>query len=170
VSGPSGVLPIQIQIPTSGQVYRFARTIIKSEDPLIFRVFYTRSWVNNFVRWFVLFIIILIVVLNRKWFGRFTRWLAHQFESWITIYKRYESQIKKIIRSRLTPYVLFGFMFVVWQISRFLGILLLFVLWIIVIYQILLWLKTKNEKPFQPQSKPEAETENKNKNEDKLRE
>ena len=30
----TGVLPIQIRVPTGGQVYRFAKTVIRTEDQL----------------------------------------------------------------------------------------------------------------------------------------
>jgi len=40
-----GVLPIQIRIPTGGQVYRFARTIIRPDDVLSMSVTYGRNWV-----------------------------------------------------------------------------------------------------------------------------
>ena len=41
----TGVLPVHIRVPTGGQVYRFARTIIQPSDPLSFSVVYTRLWV-----------------------------------------------------------------------------------------------------------------------------
>jgi hypothetical protein len=47
----NGVLPIQIEVPTSGQVYRFAKSIIKQDDELSFSVIYTQDWVNDFVKW-----------------------------------------------------------------------------------------------------------------------
>jgi hypothetical protein len=61
-------------------------------------------------------------------------------------------------------------MFVVWQVSRFFGILLLLVLWILVIYQIVFWLKTKNDKPNQQPTESNSKTMNKDEEEDKLAE
>ena len=66
----TGVLPIQIHIPTSGQVYRFAKTIITPDDPLTMKVFYTQKWIVSLVKWIVLIFILFIIYLSRKNWSR----------------------------------------------------------------------------------------------------
>jgi hypothetical protein len=64
VSAGGGVMPIQIAIPTTGQVYRFARTIVKPEDPLSFGVWYARQGLVTFVRWLIGIALILAAYVN----------------------------------------------------------------------------------------------------------
>jgi hypothetical protein len=61
----TGVLPVHIRVPTSGQVYRFARTVIRPGDPLSFSVAYTRLWVISLLKWVVAAFVALIVWWNR---------------------------------------------------------------------------------------------------------
>jgi hypothetical protein len=71
-TGATGILPIHIQVPIGGQVYRFAKTIVKTEDPLDFRVVYSRSWVSGLAKWIIALLIILVVfvILRRLTSGR----------------------------------------------------------------------------------------------------
>jgi hypothetical protein len=66
----TGLLPIQIEIPTGGQVYRFAKTLIQPEDPLEFSVNYTRSWLMSSLKWLLIVLVILILFLCRRIFRR----------------------------------------------------------------------------------------------------
>lgn len=66
VSGGTGLMPIRIKIPTTGQVYRFAKTVVNPEDPLIFKVYYVQSWVPKAVKWLFWIIVILIIYLIGK--------------------------------------------------------------------------------------------------------
>jgi hypothetical protein len=62
-TGATGILPIHIQVPVGGQVYRFAKTIVKSEDPLDFRVVYSRSWVRGLLKWIIAVLVLLVLFL-----------------------------------------------------------------------------------------------------------
>ncbi|MGD9707948.1 MAG: hypothetical protein AB7V07_09840, partial [Candidatus Delongbacteria bacterium] len=62
----TGLMPIRIKIPTTGQVYRFAKTVVNPEDPLIFKVYYVQSWVPKAVKWLFWIIVILIIYLIGK--------------------------------------------------------------------------------------------------------
>ena len=69
VSGSSvstGVLPVQIKVPTSGQVYRFAKTIIKPEDQLKVSVFYVSNWIPKMIRWIILILCAFLIYSIRK--------------------------------------------------------------------------------------------------------
>jgi hypothetical protein len=61
----TGVLPVHIRVPTGGQVYRFARTVIRPGDPLSFSVAYTRLWVISLFKWFGAALAVLVVWWNR---------------------------------------------------------------------------------------------------------
>lgn len=67
----AGVLPIQIQIPTSGQVYRFAKIIITDDDPLEISVVYARLWIVNLVKWLVFASVLWILYRQRETLSRF---------------------------------------------------------------------------------------------------
>ncbi len=77
VSGGSagGILPIQIQVPTTGQVYRFARTIIKPGDPLEVGLVYSRDWIRGVLKWVLIVLAALLVWFNRRQFGKPLRML-----------------------------------------------------------------------------------------------
>lgn len=62
----TGLMPIRIKIPTTGQVYRFAKTVVNPEDPLTFKVYFVQSWVPKAVKWLFWIIVILIVYLIIK--------------------------------------------------------------------------------------------------------
>jgi hypothetical protein len=80
-SAATGVMPIQIRVPTGGQVYRFAKTIIRPDDPLTFSVAYTQSWVVTLFKWFVFAVVALIIYLNRKRLVRTGRWWSDKLRA-----------------------------------------------------------------------------------------
>ena len=86
VSGTTaGILPIQIQIPTSGQVYRFARTIIKSDDVLSVEVYFSSSWTNDVFRWIIYLLIVLILWFLRLQLKKVFNWLKSFFDTWLSL-------------------------------------------------------------------------------------
>jgi hypothetical protein len=139
----TGVLPIQIQVPTGGQVYRFAKTIIKTEDPLTFSVVYNRSWVSRTLKWVILLFLILLIYLNRKRLIGPWRWSKEKLRISTDFYREHQSGIKKCAQSIMTPFVLFGLMVVFWSFSKFLTLLFLFLFWVSAVYQILQHWKKK---------------------------
>jgi len=134
--GATGILPIQIQVPTGGQVYRFAKTIIKPEDPLEFSVTYTQSWLARLIKWLMLVLIIWILYLKRKTVNRVWRWSQGKVRAINTWYKRYEKTILKAAQSRITPFVLFGLFIVCLSVSRLLALLVLFLFLVSVGYHL----------------------------------
>ncbi len=135
--GVSGILPIQIQIPTGGQVYRFAKTIVKSEDPLTVNVTYAQLWLVRLIRWFVFLILLIIVFLKRKTLKKLTLWIGSGLGSLRKWFIKVDPVIKKIFQARMTPFVLIGLFFIFYTFSKFLVLVTLFLLWINVIYHIL---------------------------------
>lgn len=123
----TGVLPIHIQVPTSGQVYRFAKTIIKPEDLLTFNVVYTQSWVGRAAKWIIFLVIVLVLFLNRRGLKR--RW--HVLTN---CYGKHRVGVEKCAQSTLTPFVLFGLLIVSMFVSRFFTLLFFFLFWVSAVY------------------------------------
>ena len=68
----TGLMPIRIKIPTTGQVYRFAKTVVNPEDPLTFKVYFVQSWVPKTVKWvFWIIVILIIFLIGKKIFKKF---------------------------------------------------------------------------------------------------
>jgi hypothetical protein len=138
-SSGTGVLPIHIEIPTGGQVYRFAKTIVKSDDELTMSVVYNRSWVMNVFKWVLFLLILLILYSKRKWVGKAFSWLRDVLISLSNFYRKHEKAIVKVTQSKVTLVVLFGsFLLFIFK-SRAFSILALFLFWVILIYQISLY-------------------------------
>lgn len=138
-STATGVLPIQIQVPTGGQVYRFAKTIIKTEDPLVFSVVYSRSWVGNTLKWIIILLVVLILYLSRRRLTRPWRWLKGKVQISLDLYRKHRNNIERYAQSIMTPFVLFGLLLVFWSYSKFLRLLFFFLFWLSAVYQILLY-------------------------------
>jgi hypothetical protein len=133
----TGVLPIQIRVPTGGQVYRFAKTIIRPEDPLSFGVTYTRLWVMGLLKWMGIGIIVLLTYLNRKRVMRIGRWTGGKLITIADWIKKRESIIKRYAQSGMTPFVLFGLVVALWRVSGYLALLCFFLFWVAVIHQVI---------------------------------
>ena len=157
----TGVLPIMIQIPTSGQIYRFAKTIIKPEDSLEFNVIYTQLWAVSMLKWFLLILLLLLLYLFRNKLGGPWNWLKEKGKAGIKFYKKNDTIIKQYAQSKMTPFVLFGFIVIFWSISGFITMILLLLFWISVVYQVLNYRRKKSEKivaaPIEIELKTEKE-------------
>jgi hypothetical protein len=151
----AGFLPIMIQIPTSGQVYRFAKTIIKPNDPLLFKVVYSQMWLNSLLKWLILIVIILIIYRNRHRLQRPWNWMKQKYDSGKSWYVKYQDRLKKIAGSLITPFILFGLVVVFWPVSVVLTMAFLFLLWVSIVYQVLYAFRRRKGKT-KLQSKPEV--------------
>jgi hypothetical protein len=137
------VLPVQIRVPTGGQVYRFARTIIRTEDPLTFSVVYARMWVVTLMRWIIAALALWIIYLNRRRFRRLLSWLGEMLNTLTEALKKYESTAKRYARSAMTPFVLFGLAVASWFVSGFLTVVFLLLSWMSLVYQIMRYMKKR---------------------------
>lgn len=129
----TGVLPIQIEVPTSGQVYRFAKSIIKPGDELSFSVVYTQLWVNSFAKWLIIIVLILGLYLNRKKLISPWIWIKEKSNTASGYYKKNEDTINKYLNSIFTPIVLLMLVMIFSSISFFLTIFLFALLLVSVI-------------------------------------
>jgi hypothetical protein len=146
----AGVLPIQIQIPTGGQVYRFARTIVRSEDGLTVSVLYSRSWVGRTLTWIIVIAVVLLVYLNRRRLAR----LRPAWTAIVGICHRHDAGLRKCARSAIVPFVMFGLLVVSLPFSRFLVLLFFLLFWVTTAYQVILYRRKRSR------AKAEAQTRN----------
>jgi len=153
IAGGTGILPIQIQIPTAGQVYRFAKTIVKAEDPLTMSVIYTQNWLFKGAWWLIGVFFLLVLYLMRKTVMRAFHGLKDTFKTFSMWYKNHESTVEKYAKSQMTPFVLFGLLIVVVPISRFLALPVFFFFWVSVVYQFLLYRERRAQRKLETEKK-----------------
>jgi len=62
----TGVMPIRVQVPTIGQVYRFAKQIV-SDEPLIIEATYIKESPFTVIKLIILLLIVYVLYLRRNW-------------------------------------------------------------------------------------------------------
>ena len=62
----TGVMPIRVQVPTIGQVYRFAKQIV-SDEPLIVEATYIKDTPFTVIKLIILLLILYALYLRRNW-------------------------------------------------------------------------------------------------------
>jgi hypothetical protein len=140
----TGVLPIQIKVPTNGQVYRFAKTIIRPEDPLTFSVIYSRMWVMGAIKWIGIGFIGLIGYWNRRRLLRIGRWTTAQLTAIAGWIKKREQAIKRYAQSGMTTFALFSLIVLLWRVSGYLALMCFFLFCFSLAYQVMrLWKKRR---------------------------
>ena len=139
----TGVLPIQIQIPTGGQVYRFAKTIITAEDPLTIDVMYTKLWVLDMLKWLLFVFMALAIYLLRKKVAHLLQLGRQMVEEGVKFYRNNEQTFKNAAMSIFTPFALAGLFIVLLFLSKTLALLVFFLLWLSLVYQFVLFRERK---------------------------
>jgi len=120
----TGVLPVHIRVPTGGQVYRFARTIIQPSDPLSFQVVYTRLWVISLLKWLLVLFMALIVYWNRRRLLRIGQIATDKVKTAAGWLRGKENAIGRYAQSVVTPFVLVGLVVIFASVSLTITILL----------------------------------------------
>lgn len=131
----TGVLPIQIQVPTGGQVYRFARTIITAEDPLTMSVFYAQSWIVDLLRWLTYALFLWGIYWRRHALSAGLQKLTARLRLFVDFCNKHEASMGQAVRSRITPFLLLGLFIVFWFVSKSIAFLVFFLFWSSVVYQ-----------------------------------
>jgi hypothetical protein len=153
----TGVLPVHIRVPTGGQVYRFARTIIQPSDPLSFSVVYTRQWVISLLKWFLVALIAMIVYWNRRRLMRIIRLAvarANTAAGWI---RDNESVLGRYAQSIATPIILIGLVVIFSNISIRMA-LLFFLLFVVSVFYHLVRFSKKRLQMRTASKEPAGET------------
>ncbi len=104
VAATGGVLPIRIQIPTSGQLFRFAKTIV-SEEPLTLDFTYTSKRTMFLVILLLVLIVVSILFAFRKKIVKMSK------------------NLRKKYQEKYTPGVLFVLSLILWPLSRVLSVI-----------------------------------------------
>ena len=121
----TGVMSIPISIPVSGQLYRFAKTVVRQE-PLVINMVYTRDWIMSSIGWICFLVILWIVFVLRKrlyGLGESCQKASHAIEECCAIIKRV---FKNTYNATLTPLILVGFMIAAVLTSHLLPAFLIF--------------------------------------------
>jgi hypothetical protein len=142
----TGVLPIQIKIPTSGQVYRFAKTIIKENDPLRVRVLYLRQWVSNAFRWFLLLLVIAGLYKLRKYIQKWFSWIGLGWKQLNKMVQKRKKTLQKIFQARMFPFALLGIAVLCLGVSKFLSVCILVLFFGVVLSRIFNYLDKRKQK------------------------
>lgn len=151
-----GILPIHIRVPTTGQVYRFARTIVHQDDPLTVEVFYAGSWTSTAFRWLLWGLLILCLYLLRKRIGKWLSQLAVIVRPVIKKIRATNFAWSKLATSGITPFIIFGLIFLFWGFSDFLAMFFLFLLWCSLVYHAAIyWRERRSFSKVQPTDPPE---------------
>jgi hypothetical protein len=138
----AGMMPIQIEIPTGGQLYRFAKTIITRQDPLRINMAFTQNWVVGVACWTVILLLIFLCVLFRKRLnGIFVRFNGIMI-SLRRFYHQHDHRFHQAAKSPMTTFVLLGFVIAGCFISKFVALPIGVLFWISLAYQFFLYRKT----------------------------
>lgn len=79
VATTGGMLPIRIQIPTTGQLFRFAKTIVSAE-PLTLRFNYASRGIILLILLFILVIVLVVLYFIRKKIKKLSLFLRNRFQ------------------------------------------------------------------------------------------
>jgi hypothetical protein len=141
----SGVTPIQIEVPTTGQVYRFAKTIVKTEDPLFTGMWYARRGLVLFVRWMILLLALILAYRFRRRLRRGWDRLSTLGKTVRPVLLKAESEVPLALKSRSLLWMLCASAIAAWFVSKLLFVLILFLLWLVAVYQVLLHFKGRKK-------------------------
>ncbi len=145
VSGGTGILPIQIEVPTTGQVYRFAKTIVKPDDGLNVHVLYVRRGFFSLLLWILFFFIAWIIYGMRKTLGRGLTWLDARWNRVQPGLKKVENSMPRILKARRTIWILAVCAAVFLLVSKRLFMLFLVLPCVLFVYQAVLHFRGKGK-------------------------
>lgn len=132
----TGVMPIRIQIPTIGQVYRFAKQIV-SDEPLIVEATYIRDAPFTIIKLIVLFLILYALYRMRNWLKKVWKTASDWYRKRLA---KFATPLNLVIVAALL------FLFSLLFLTLFVAKLLLFLLLITVIYYAVHYLRIKKER------------------------
>ncbi|HAV42799.1 TPA: hypothetical protein DCX15_02120, partial [bacterium] len=142
----SGTLPIKVQIPTTGQIYRFAKTIV-SEEPLELRFIYVGDGIMWIIKGLILLLVLLVLYKGR-------RRIKGMIESLRALLEKPTRTLLKNLKPIHIPFILFVLMISVWFISKALSMIILFFTLLSLIY---LWRASKWERRSEGQEQVGAD-------------
>lgn len=158
-AGGAGVMPIQVVIPTTGQLVRFARTIVKPEDELSVNVWPVRSGVFAFFRLAVLALLAWLVIRNRGRLRPVWRACGRAWGAAVPVFRKIEAACRSAILSPRTLVVLIVLAFLSWFVFRSGFILLLFLFLASSMVQLIARISDRRKKPTGRKKNKKANTD-----------
>lgn len=132
----TGVMPIRVQVPTIGQVYRFAKQIV-SDEPLIVEVTYIKDTPFTVIKLIILLLILYALYRRRNWLRKI----------WDSESDRYRKSVAKFITPlTLVIISIFLSLFSFFFLHPFIAKLFLLILLVAVIYYGVHYLRARKEK------------------------
>jgi hypothetical protein len=132
----TGVMPIRVQVPTIGQVYRFAKQIV-SDEPLIVEVTYIKDTPFTIIKLMILLLILYALYRRRNWLRKV----------WDSGSDRYRKSVAKFITPlNLVIVSALLFLFSSFFLHPFFAKLFLLILLVTVIYYGVGYLRARKER------------------------
>jgi hypothetical protein len=132
----TGVMPIRVQVPTIGQVYRFAKQIV-SDEPLIVGVTYIKDTPFTIIKLMILLLILYALYRRRNWLKKI----------WDSESDRYRKSVAKFITPlNLIIISALLFLFSSFFLHPFFAKLFLLILLIAAIYYGVHYLRARKER------------------------
>ena len=132
----TGVMPIRVQVPTIGQVYRFAKQIV-SDEPLIVEVTYIKDTPFTIIKLIILLLILYALYRRRNWLKKV----------WDSESDRYRKSVAKFITPlNLIIISALLFLFSSFFLHPFFAKLFLLILLVAVIYYGVHYLRARKER------------------------
>ncbi len=146
ISGTGGIALLKIEVPTSGQLYRFAKTIIEGEE-LYMDFQYVRGWLNTIFRILLILIVVFIIYLLRlrvkNAYLKIKKWAVYHKEIW-----------EKVASPAGVRFILFIGAVIFWFLSKFLFIVL--VLLFLIAYIKPEWIFRREKKITEKETPPKT--------------
>ncbi len=118
--GVTGVLPIRVNVPNAGQVFRFTKKIVVNQAPLTLDIFYANQWTVKALKLFLLIVLIWVLFkLKSKWI------LLKNLV--LSFYKNHENEIKWVLSPGglvITTALLWGAGLIFTRLTAVMGFLL----------------------------------------------
>jgi len=132
----TGVMPIRVQVPTIGQVYRFAKQIV-SDEPLIVEATYIEDTPFTVIKLIILLLIVYVLYLRRNWLK----------SAWDSADHRYRKSLAAFVTPlRLVIISAFLFLFSYFFLPLFVAKVLFFFLLAAIINYAVHYLKRRKER------------------------
>lgn len=138
VHGAIGAPMLRIDIPASGQLYRFAKTLIEDDEELYVDFHYARGWLSTVFNIFILAVVGFVIYLMRSYIKK----SYVIIKEWVATHKDFLNKCKTLQGTR----VILGVGVVIfWFLSKFLFVV--FVLLFLLAWLKPEWIFRRKEKP-----------------------
>jgi hypothetical protein len=146
-AGGAGIMPIQVSIPTTGRLVRFARTIVKPEDELRMAVWPVRSGLVGLLEWMLVILLAGLAIRNRERLRPAGAVLARLWRRAVPALRGIEKSCGTALTSPRTLIVLTVLAFPSWFLSKELFAALLFLFFAAAMIQLIVRISVRRKGP-----------------------